>query len=33
LGRIEADVAPNLDKATPEANTLPKYVPPPPGKK
>jgi type 1 glutamine amidotransferase len=28
LGRVEADVSPNLDKATPGANTLPKYVPP-----
>jgi hypothetical protein len=26
-GRVEADVTPNLDKVTPQANVLPKYVP------
>ena len=28
LGRVEADVAPNLTRVTPKANVLPKYVPP-----
>jgi type 1 glutamine amidotransferase len=27
LGKIESDIAPNLEKATPQANVLPKYVP------
>ena len=26
-GRVDADVTPNLDKVTPQANVLPKYVP------
>jgi type 1 glutamine amidotransferase len=33
LGREEADVTPNLEKATPGANVLPKYVAPPPAAK
>jgi uncharacterized protein len=32
LGRVDADVTPNIDKVTPQANVLPKYVPPPPPK-
>jgi uncharacterized protein len=30
LGRLEADVTPNLDKVTPKANVLPKYYEKPP---
>jgi type 1 glutamine amidotransferase len=30
LGRVDADLTPNLDQAAPEANVLPKYVVPPP---
>lgn len=29
LGRVEADVMPNLERVTPEANVLPKFVAPP----
>jgi uncharacterized protein len=32
LGRVDADVTPNIDKVTPEANVLPKFVEPPPKK-
>jgi uncharacterized protein len=32
LGRVNANVTPNLASATPSANLLPKYVPPPPKK-
>ncbi|MBL9203987.1 MAG: ThuA domain-containing protein [Opitutaceae bacterium] len=30
LGRVDADVTPNIDRVTPQANTLPPYLPPPP---
>jgi type 1 glutamine amidotransferase len=33
LGRVEADVTPNIDKVTPQANTLQKFVPSPPKQK
>lgn len=33
LGRVDADVTPNLDKAAPDAATLQPYVPPAPAKK
>lgn len=32
LGRVNADVTPNIAQVTPEANVLPKYTPPPPAK-
>ena len=29
LGRVDADITPNLEQAAPKANVLPKYAPPP----
>jgi type 1 glutamine amidotransferase len=32
LRRVDAAVPPNIEQAAPQANVLPKYVPPPPPK-